>query len=149
MIVHFEVTSPPHIHHQFDLAEDLLSFPWNYGVAYGHVLHASSCVSKWRAGLGVVFRFEVDATSPWRRTRIARSADSSWSRSPSSLILLHFLELSHLGDFVASRPYFWWWTWNHMWRLLRDWRHLHLRMVFNSRCWTLSLVARSGLSIAS
>ncbi len=64
-------------------------FPWNYGVAYGHVLRASRCISKWRASPRVVFRFDVDATSSWWRTQIARSACSSWNQSPSSLVLPH------------------------------------------------------------
>ncbi len=62
---------------------------------------------------------------------------SSWSRSPSSLVLSHFSKLSHLGDFATSRPCFRWRTWNCMWRLLRDQRHLHLCLVFSSWRWTL------------
>jgi hypothetical protein len=27
--------------------------------------------------------------------------------TPSSLVLLHFSKLSHLGDLITSRPYFW------------------------------------------
>jgi hypothetical protein len=148
MIMHFDVTSPPHIHCRFKLVEDFF-FPWNYGVAYGHILQASSCISKWRADRGVMFRFDVDATSSWWRTRTTKSVHLSWSRSPLNLVLSHFLELSHLGDFVASRPYFWWWTWNHLWRLLQNWRHLHFCMIFNSWHWTLPLVARSDSSIIS
>jgi hypothetical protein len=63
----------------------------------------------------------------------------SWSRFP--LVVSHFPELSHLGDFVVSQPRFWWWTQNRLWRLLWDWKHLHICMVFNSRRWTLLLVA--------
>jgi hypothetical protein len=124
-------------------------FPWNYGVTYGHVLQASSCASEWRANPGVVFRSDIDITSWWWRTWIAKGAHSSWSRFPSNLVLPHFPKLLHPGDFIVSQPRFWWWTQNHLWRLLRDWRHLHLRMVFNSWHWTLSLVARSNSPIAS
>jgi hypothetical protein len=100
----FDVISSPHIHCRFNLIGDLFFFPWNYGVSYGHVLWASSCASERRASLGVVFRFNIDATSSWWRTRIAKSVRSFWSQFPSSLVLPHFLEFSHLGDFVASRP---------------------------------------------
>ncbi len=98
---------------------------------YDHVLWASSCVNKWRAGSGIIFRFDVDATSSWWRLWTTRSACSSWNQSPSSLVLSHFSKLSHLGDFVASWPRLRWWTWNHLWRLLQDWRYLYLCMVFN------------------
>jgi hypothetical protein len=84
------------------LVEDLFFFPWNYGVAYGHVLRALSYTSEWRASSGVVFRSDVDATSSWRKTRMTRGACLSWSRFLSNLVLLHFPELSHLGDFVVS-----------------------------------------------
>jgi hypothetical protein len=39
-----------------------------------------------------------------------RGACSSWSWTPLSLVLSYFSKLSHLGDFVASRPCFWWRT---------------------------------------
>jgi len=149
MIVHFDVTSPPHIHCRFDLIKDLFSFPWNYGIMYGHVLRALSCTSEWRADPQIIFRFDIDVTSSWWRPQTARCVRLSWSWSPLSLVLSHFFKLSHLGDFVASRPCFWWWTQNRLWRLLWDWRYLHLRMVFNSYCWTLSLVARSNSPTAS
>ncbi len=90
---------------------------------------------------GVILRFDVDATFWWWRSRIVRNAPSSWNWTPLSLVLSHFSELPHLGDFVTSRPCFWWWTWNCLRRFLQNWKHFHLRMVFNSRCWTLSLVA--------
>ncbi len=93
----------PALHCWFNLVEDLLFFPWNYGIMYGHVLQASSCVSEWRVGPGVVFRSNVDATSLWWKTRIARGAWSFWNWFPSSLVLPHFPELSHPGDFVASQ----------------------------------------------
>ncbi len=140
--MHFDVTSPPHIHCRFDLVKDFF-FPWDYGVTYGHVLRASSYVSKWKVSPIVIFTFDIDATSSWWKTWIARSARSSWSRSLSSLVLSHFPELSHPSDFVTRRPCFWWWTRNRLWKLLWDLRHLHLRMVFNSQRWTLLLVAQS------
>ncbi len=139
MIMHFDVTSPTHIHCWFDLVENLFLFSWNYGVAYGHVLRASSCANEWRVGLGVIFSFDVDATSSWWKTRTMKGVRLSWSRFP--LVVSHFPELSHLGDFVVSQPRFWWWTQNRLWRLLWDWKHLHICMVFNSRRWTLLLVA--------
>jgi len=49
--VHFDVTSPPHIHNWFNLVEDPFFFLWNYGVTYGHVLQASSHVSEWKTSL--------------------------------------------------------------------------------------------------
>jgi hypothetical protein len=59
-----------------------------------------------------------------------------------SLVLSYFFELSYFGDLVVSQPRFWWRTWNRLWRLLRNWRYFYLCMVFSSRRWTLSLVAR-------
>jgi hypothetical protein len=112
--------------------EDLLYFPWNYGVAYGHILQALSCANEWKTNFGIIFRFDVDTTSSWWKPRTTKGARSSWSQSPLSLVLSHFFKLSHFGAFVANRPRFWWWTWNHLWRLLQDWQHFHLRMVFNS-----------------
>jgi hypothetical protein len=85
-------------------------FSWNYGVAYGHILQVSSYASEWRISSRVIFRFDIDVTSSWWRPRIVRDAHSFWSRSLSSLILLHFPELLHLNDFVAGWPCFWWWT---------------------------------------
>jgi hypothetical protein len=65
------------------------------------------------------------------------------------LVLSHFSKLSHPSDFVISRPCFQWQTWNYLWRLLRDWKHLHLCLVFSSWHWTLSLVVWSDSSTAS
>jgi hypothetical protein len=138
-----------HIHCRFNLVEDLLSFPWNYGVAYRHILRASNYASEWRTGFIIIFRFDVATTSSRWRPWTAGGVRLSWNWSPSSLVILHFFELSHLSDFVVSRSHFWWWTWNRVWRLLRDWRHLHFHMVFNSRSWTLSSVARSDSTMAS
>jgi hypothetical protein len=141
--VPFNVTGPPHICCRFGLVEDPFFFAWDYGVTHGHVLRASSCTCEWKASPIIIFRFYVDATSSWWRPRTARGACPSWSRSSLSLVLSHFSKLSHLNDFVASRPCFWWWTWNRLWRLLWNWRHLHFYMVLNSQRWTLSLIARS------
>jgi hypothetical protein len=125
------------------------SLPWNYGVARGHILWAPSHTSKWRTDIEIIFGFYVDTTSSRWRPHTARGVRSSLSRSPSSLVLSHFSKLSHPGDFAISRPCFRWRTWNYMWRLLRNQRHFHLRLVFSSWRWTLSLVARSDSSIAS
>ncbi len=86
------------------LIKDHFSFPWNYGVAYGQFLWASSCISEWRIDFGVIFRFSVNVTSSWWRPQPARGVCVSWNRSPSSLVLWHFSEFSHSSDFVASRP---------------------------------------------
>ncbi len=137
----------PHIFiARFDLVEDLFSFPWNYGVAHGHFLWAPSRASEWRVSPGIIFRFDVDVTSSWWKPFTTKGARSSWSRSPWSLVLSHFSKLSHPGDFVTSRPCFWWWTWNRLWRLLQDWKYLHLCLVFSFWCWTLSLVVWSNSS---
>jgi hypothetical protein len=46
--MHFGVTSFAHIHcwFYFDWRFSF-SFLWNYGIAYGHVLRTSSCISEW------------------------------------------------------------------------------------------------------
>jgi hypothetical protein len=93
------------------------SFPWNYGVAYGHVLQALSCTSEWRITSRVISRFDIDATSLWWRFWTSRGARLSWSWTPSSLVLSHFSKLLHLGDLAANRPRFWSWTRNRLWRL--------------------------------
>jgi hypothetical protein len=121
----------------------LFSFPWNYGIAYGHVLRALKCTNEWKIVFEVISWFNIDKTSSWWKSWTSRGACSSWSWTPSSLVLLYFSELSHLGDLIASRPHFRLWTWNHLWRLLWNWRHFCLCMVFNSQRWTLSLVTRS------
>jgi len=82
------------------------SFPWNYGVAHGHVLRATSCTSKWRTASGVISRSYPNATSLRWRTRTSKGACSSWSQTPSSLVLSYFSKLSHLGDLAISRPRF-------------------------------------------
>ncbi len=110
---------------------NFFSFPWNYGVAYDHILWASSRTREWRTASGVIFRFNIDVTSSWWRSWIARNVPSFWSWTFSNLVLSHFSELLHLDDFVASWPRFWWWTWNCLRRFLQNWKHLQIRMVFN------------------
>jgi hypothetical protein len=67
-----------------------VSFPWNYGIVYGHILRAPSCTSEWRTASGVISRFDIDATSSWRRSRTSKGVHLSWSWTPSSLVLLYF-----------------------------------------------------------
>jgi hypothetical protein len=124
----------------FWLKHCFLSFPWNYGVVHGHHLRTPSRTSKWRTTFGVTSGFNLNVTSSWWRTWNSKGACLSWRWTPSSLILSYFFELSHLGDLVASWPYFWWRTWNRLWRLLWNWKYSYLCMVFSSRHWTLSLV---------
>ncbi len=126
-----------------------LSFPWNYGIAHGHILRVVSRTSEWRITSEIIFRFYPNIASLWRRTRTSKGACSSWSWTPLSLVLSHFSELSHPGDLAANRPRFRWQTWNRWWRLLRNWKYFYLRMVFNSRRCTLSSVAQSNSSTAS
>jgi hypothetical protein len=66
------------------------------------------------------------------KTRTSRTARSSWSWTPSSMVLPYFTKFPHLGDFATSRPRFRWWTRNCLWRLLWNWRHFYFRMVFSS-----------------
>jgi len=149
MTAKLDVTSPPHLHCQFDFVEDLSSFPWKYGVAHGHILWAPSRTSEWRIAFEVIFRSNLNvAFSRWR-TRTSRNARLSWSWTPSSLVLLYFAKLPHPGDLITSWPHFWWRTWNCLRRLLWNRRHFYLRLVFSSRRWTLSLVTRSDLSTTS
>jgi hypothetical protein len=65
------------------------------------------------------------------------------------LVLSYFAKLPHPGDLIISWPRFWWRTWNYLRRLLWNRRHFYLRLVFSSRRWTLSLVARFDSSITS
>ncbi len=60
------------------LIEDLFSFPWNYGVAYGHILRASNCTSEWRIGSKVISKFDIDVASSWWKSWTMKSAHSSW-----------------------------------------------------------------------
>jgi hypothetical protein len=149
MITYLDFTIPPHFHCWFDFVEDISFLPWNYGVTHCHILRAPSRISEWRIAFGVIFKFDPNATSLWRRTRTLRGALSSWSWTPSSLVLSYFAKLPHLGDLVTSQPCFWWRTWNYLWRLLRNRRHFYLHLVFSSWHWTLSLVARSDSSTVS
>ncbi len=64
MIAYFDVTSPPHIHYQFNFVKNLSSLPWNYGVTHGHILRAPSRTSEWRAGLEIIFPRDEDL-APW------------------------------------------------------------------------------------
>jgi len=139
----------PHLHCRFDFVEDLFVFPWNYGIVHCHILRAPSRISKWRTIFRVIFRFDPNATSLWQRTQTSKGVCSSWSWTPSNLVLSYFTELSHLGDLVTSRPCFRWWTRNCLWRLLRNQRHFYLRLVFSFRRWTLLLVMQLDSSIAS
>jgi hypothetical protein len=66
-----------------------------------------------------------------------------------SLVLLYFVKLPHPGDLATSWPHFRWWTRNCLWKLLWNWRHFYLCLVFSSRRWTLSLVTRSYSLITS
>jgi hypothetical protein len=78
-----------------------------------------------------------------------RSVRSSWSWTPSSLVLPYFAKLPHPGDLATNQPCFRWWTRNCLWRLLWNRRHFYLHMVFSSRRWTLSLVTRLDSSTTS
>jgi len=125
------------------------SSPWNYDIAHGHILWAPSRTSEWRTASGMIFRSDPNIAFSWWKTQTSKGACSFWSWTPSSLILSYFSKLSHLGDLVASRPCFWWQTWNRLWRLLWKWKYFYFHMVFNSRHWTLSLVARFDSSTTS
>jgi hypothetical protein len=96
----------------------LFSSFWNYGITHGHILRAPSRTSEWRITFGIISRFDPNATSSWWKTWTSRGACSSWSRTPSHLILLYFSKFSHLSDLIASQPRFWWRIWNCLWRLL-------------------------------
>jgi hypothetical protein len=91
---------------------NFFSFPWIHGVAHDHVLWALSHTSEWIIAPGVILRFHIDLTPSWWKSRITKDVPSSWSWTPLSLVLSHFFKLLYLGDFLAGRPCFWWWTWN-------------------------------------
>jgi hypothetical protein len=82
-------------------------------------LTASSYINEWRISSKNISRFDIDTTSSWWRSWTSRGACSSWSSTPSSLVISHLFKPLHLSDLIASRPYFWRWTWNCLWRLLR------------------------------
>ncbi len=88
----------------------ILSFLWIHGVMHDHILWALSHTSEWRTNSEIIPRFDINAASSRWRSRTVRGVPTSWNWTPSSLVLLHFFELSHLSDFVANRPCFWWWT---------------------------------------
>ncbi len=132
-----------HLHCNLIFVEDISSLPCKHGVAHGHLLRAPSRTSEWRTAFGIIFRFDSNAASLWRRTRTLRGAHSSRSWTPLSLVLSHFAKLPHLSDLVTSRSCFRWRTRNRLWRLLWNQRHFYLHLVFSSRRWTLSLVAWS------
>ncbi len=140
MIVHFNVTSPPHLHCRFDFDWSSDFFPFleimashmvtSYGPQVAQANEKSSPES-----------FDPNVTFSWWKTWNSIGARSSWNWTPSNLVLSYFSKLLLPSDLIASRPCFWWQTWNRLWRLLRNWKYFYFRMVFNSRCWTLSLVA--------
>jgi len=70
---------------------------------HDHVLQASSYTNEWKIASRVIPRFDIDTTSSWWRSWTTRGAPSFWSRTPLSLVLLHFFKLLHLDDFVTSR----------------------------------------------
>jgi hypothetical protein len=94
--------------------------PWNYDVAHGHILWASNRTNEWRTASEVISRFDLKETSSWWKTWNSRGARLFWSWTPSNLELSYFSKLSHPGDFIASRPYLWWRTWNRLWKLLQN-----------------------------
>ncbi len=53
-----------------------ISFPWNYGIAHGHLLWASSCTSEWRTAFRVISGFDLNTTSPWWKTWNLKGARS-------------------------------------------------------------------------
>jgi hypothetical protein len=82
------------------------SSPWNYGVTHGHILQVASHTSEWRIAFRIISRsYPNTASSRWR-TRTSRSVCSSWSWTPSSLVLSYFSELSHLRNLATSQPRF-------------------------------------------
>ncbi len=76
----------------------IFSFLWIHGVAHDHILWASNRTNEWRTTSRVIPKLDINATSPWWIFQTARGAPSSWSWTPSSLVLLHFFKPSHLGD---------------------------------------------------
>jgi hypothetical protein len=56
----------------------LFSFPWNHGVAHGHILRVPSRTSKWRIASGFIFISNPNVASSWWRTRTSRGVCSSW-----------------------------------------------------------------------
>jgi hypothetical protein len=110
----------PSLSIKFCLKIWFFSSPWNHGVAHGHILRAPSRSNERRTAFGIISRSDPNVISLWWKTQTLISARSSWSWTPSSLVLLYFFELSHFGDLVIGRLCFWWRTWNHLWRFLRN-----------------------------
>jgi len=81
-------------------------FPWNYGVTHGHVLWASNRSNEWRATSGIIFKFDTNVASSWWISQTLRGVRSSWSWTPSSLVLSYFSKLTYPGDLVVSQPRF-------------------------------------------
>ncbi len=150
MNVHLDIPSPSHLHCRinFFCRFDFFLSLKSWCRAWSHLTDPKP-LNRTKNTFGVISRFDPNATSLWWRTRTSKSVHSSWSWTPSSLVISYFFKLSHFDDLVTSRPRFWWRTWNRLWMFLRNWRYFYLRMVFNSWRWTLSLVARSNSLIAS
>jgi hypothetical protein len=151
MLTHLNATSPPHLHCRFD-------FDWSSDFFSPLEIMVSSMVTTYGPQAAQAneeppskssLNLTPNTTSLWWRTWNSRATRSSWSWTSSSVVLLYFFELSHLGDLVTSRPRFWWRTWNCLWRLLRHRRYFYLHMVLSSWRWTLTLVALCDSSIAS
>jgi hypothetical protein len=68
---------------------------------HGHMLWAPSRTSERRTASKLISRFNPNAASSWWRTRTLRNTHSSWSLTPSSLVLSYFSKLSHFGDLIA------------------------------------------------
>jgi len=90
----------PHLHYRFDFFEDFSSLAWNYGVVIVTFYGPQSRTSEWRTTFGVIFRFDLNATSLWRRTQTSKGVSLSWNWTPSSRVLLYFVELPHPGDLI-------------------------------------------------
>ncbi len=67
----------PNLHCRFDFVEDLSLFPWNYGVVHCHILRALNRTNEWITAFGVIFKFDLNATSSWQKTWTLKGAHSS------------------------------------------------------------------------
>ncbi len=99
-------SSTPSLSIWFWLKHWFLSFPWNYGITYGHLLWAPNQISEWRTAFGVISGFDLNATSSWWKTWNLRGARSSWSWTPSNLVLSYFSKLSTLVILLQVDPTF-------------------------------------------
>jgi hypothetical protein len=88
------------------LIKDFFSFPWIHGVVHNYVLQASSHTNEWRITPRVIPKLDTDLSPSWWKFWTMKNTPSSWSQTPSSLILSIFSKLSYLGDFVISWPHF-------------------------------------------